>query len=74
LVPDAKNGELSRGWKAWWLYGAYWMPKEATVDGQHERSGLSLWRSRDLAAWGIATGAIGEVPNPAWWRSKPRDV
>lgn len=67
----ARNGELSRGWEA--LRGVYprRVRRSATDQGKFGRKSSFLWRSRDLAAWGIAINPDFAQPSPGWAR-RPR--
>ncbi|MGW5880225.1 helix-turn-helix transcriptional regulator [Nocardiopsis terrae] len=68
-----RSGDLSRGWEA--LAGAGgaqgFVRRPATKQGKFGQRSSFLWRSRDLAAWGIATNPDFAQPNPEWAR-RPR--
>ncbi|WP_017590801.1 helix-turn-helix transcriptional regulator [Nocardiopsis ganjiahuensis] len=62
---------LSRGWEALAGDSQRRMRRSATDEGKFGRRSSFLWRSRDLAAWGIATNPKFAQPNPSWAR-RPR--
>lgn len=68
-----RGGGLSRGWEA--LAGAGgaggFLRRSATQQGKFGQRSSFLWRSRDLAAWGIATDPAFAQPNPAWAHRRP---
>lgn len=61
------DGSWSKGWVARRFHTGQWgLDRSATKAGSLHRNSSYLWRSRDLAAWGIATGPDFSAPNPAW--------
>lgn len=68
-----RGGGLSRGWEA--LAGAGgpggFLRRSATQQGKFGARSSFLWRSRDLAAWGIATDPPFDQPSPVWARRRP---
>jgi len=64
-----RSGGLSRGWEALLGSGGRqgYGRRSATDEGKFGRSSF-LWRSRDLAAWGIATNPAFSQPSPGWAR------
>ncbi|MFJ6022957.1 helix-turn-helix transcriptional regulator [Nocardiopsis alba] len=65
-----RGGGLSWGWEA--LLGTDENPgrvrRPATSAAKYGRTSNFLWRSRDLAAWGVATNPAHGQPNPKWAR------
>ncbi|WP_067801349.1 hypothetical protein [Actinomadura formosensis] len=66
------DGALSRGWEALLGGGEGFVRHSATKAGAHSDRSSFLWRSRDLAAWGIATRPAYTEPNPGWVTRRPR--
>lgn len=62
----------SRGWVAWTIepagYGRMHVP--ATAAGGLRPNSSYLWRSRDLAAWGVAARPTFGTPVPEWSRRR----
>lgn len=56
----------SRGWLARRFVDGQWAERSATKAGALHRNSSFLWRSRDLAAWGIAAAPKFTAPNPSW--------
>lgn len=67
-----QDGGLSRGWEALSGTGGAQglVRRPATNEGKFGRKSSFLWRSRDLAAWGIATNPAFGAPNPDWTRKQ----
>lgn len=67
-----RDGGLSRGWEALSGPGGAqgFVRRPATNEGKFGRRSSFLWRSRDLAAWGIATNPAHAEPNPDWAHRK----
>lgn len=61
-----RDDSWSRGWVARRLFRGQWTERRATQAGALLRKSSFLWRSRDLAAWGVAAGPEFMAPNPAW--------
>jgi hypothetical protein len=62
------DGGWSRGWEALPVTPHGFTRLPSTVAGSWNGRSSFLWRSRDLAAWGIATTPPGDEPNPGWAR------
>ncbi|MEU0493769.1 helix-turn-helix transcriptional regulator [Nocardiopsis sp. NPDC006139] len=69
-----RHGGLSKGWEALAGEGGPRgvIRRSATEAGKFGERSSFLWRSRDLAAWGIATNPDFAQPNPAWAHRRPR--
>lgn len=66
-----KDGTWSKGWEALLAGGSGFVRHSATAAGSWSERGSFLWRSRDLAAWGIAHRPDFHAPNPSW-ANRPR--
>ncbi|MDP9616374.1 hypothetical protein ACFV4E_15515 [Streptomyces hygroscopicus] len=60
------NGTFSSGWEARHLLGTDFCRREAPAACAYLPNNSSLWRSRDLAAWGVATSPPHHAPRPDW--------
>ncbi|MGK5550615.1 hypothetical protein ACSNOI_03290 [Actinomadura kijaniata] len=68
------DGSFSNGWEAFSGYNGStgFMRLSATGAASWSERSSFLWRSRDLAAWGIATRPDHSTPNPAWASRRTR--
>lgn len=60
----------SRSWEAKRVTPAGLRSLPATSSASWSERSLYLWRSRELAAWGVATNPAYGEPNPAWVRHR----
>jgi hypothetical protein len=61
-----KSDEKLSGWEALLGYSGGFVQHSATKAASRSDRSSFLWRSRDLAAWGIAHSPGFHDPNPAW--------